>query len=1281
MLEAIFIEIVGAVLFERGRQGLGGFFTESPARKAINTTAVDFPNIPVVDAALTKWCKSEDFVSQIEFLQAGYDQQADDRLVNSFINTGEFYDGINNTHDSARRVLEAFFKHLEEEIYKTDLWPIIEAQRAKLRDRATQAGLNNLSQQMQQLPSDFEAVVNKVFSQHIPQFNPENNPAVQEKIHFAAIDLAVDLLKEGKPKNARKRLEDLRAKLDSENPSVDLRFRLIANLGSCALQLDDYKTAEREYEAALSLKPEHHLVLSYAALTAMLTGDTDRAIEYARRSRPAGERDPHITSSYLRVLHHAEYDNEVEQLLREENWIESDPNCALALGLIRLGQQEHGQAEAYFTTALRGEVENPHVHRLIAQAIIQPIDQINSTDPPLKLSEETLARIGEAEGHLTRAVKLFEQYENPSGLYEALLQRAYVRGLLGQAYLSLSDCDRILSTKPNDDNALYQKGHTLLFSGRTEEALQCFSRIEAEDERRSSMLSIAIAYSRSQRHDKVIEILADNWRPAERTRRQVVVADLLLTAYHHNGNAEQAKALLGDLERERPDDPDALVVVARHYLRSEKKEEALARYKKALENAADGNQRARISSELADYYFEAEEWAAAAQLYKDTVDQTDNNASTRSYLTSLYNSGARREALEIARRLRGGGEAIPLISEIEAHVLVAAGELEDALHLFTQLAQLEPQKIAHSLWMVEVQRRMKNYEGARETLQGITYEKVKNNSSALIQVAMLRQQLDLGGDLPFAYRARRISFNDEDVHHAYVKLFMDHTRRESGDLDVACVAIDFAVHLKDAKGEKKTYLIVEQEEYDLQQGEIPPTDPRAVEMLGKRTGDIVVFNQGRVDEIQYEIVDVQHKYVYAFQQIFNRHTEWFGGSDAMMVMDVGDGDFSKLFRMIDLQQDHQRKIAELYRARRLPLAMVARLKGSNLFETWGALVHSEEMRLHMTTGEVSEIQRSVEIAKTSDAIVVEMSALLTLCHLDLLEKLPKVFNRVIVAQYVLDKLEKWLAELERTSPYMIMREDQGQYIGQEITDEIIARRKDFLGRIKSFVARYAETLPALKALDIPNEQLVRYEEALGVSAASLFVASELKLPLYMDDVGLSQFAATPEWQVQGVSTFTVLTKMKARGLLSAIEHCEALKALILANYIVVPATSQQLWWMCRSEGKKATPRMKRILKLMLKGPEWEEGSVLEVAAHFTCQMWPEVHEQEEKLQLLDFVTEALISGRDAERVKTLLKAELSKWSKPFYLQRALPLIHARIDAFKESLADTEKNAPPVDAEE
>jgi tetratricopeptide (TPR) repeat protein len=1260
MLDALFTEIVAAILVETGRQGLVQLFTGPPASRAIKKTVADFPNIPTVEDSLTRWCKTDDFISRVETLHAGYDEQGYDQLVNSFIDQGGFYDGINKTHVSARRVLESFFKQLEEELYKTELGPIIEARRAKNRHRATQVGLNELSQQIQQLPSGVEAVVNKALSQYIPQFNPENNPAVQEKIYFANIDLAVDLLKEGKPRSARKRLEELRTKLASENPSVDLRFRLVANLGSCALQLDDYETAEKEYEEALVFKPEHRLVLSYAALTATLTNDTDRAVKYAERSRPAGEHDPQITSSYLRVLHHANRDDEIESLLRDEEWIESDGNCAFALGLIRLSQQKFAEAEAYFRISFKNDSENPHVLRLLAQTIILPIDQILHTDPPVELSKETLARVGEAESYLTRAVEIFEKHENASGLYESLLQRAYVRGLQGQYYAALADCDRLLSNHPNDGRALFQKGHTLLFAGKADEALECYSRINDEDDRQASLRSIALAYDRANKPKKVIEVLASSWRPAERSRQQATILDLLLNAYEKTGNTERVKALISEVERERANDSDALAVLARHHMRFGEKEKALARYEKALEHAASDNQRARINDELAEYYLEVREWAAAAELLKDSADSTKNNPRTRMYLTSLYNSGARRAALDVARKVRGGREAIPFVSEIEARVLLAAGDLEESLRLFSELAKFQPTKTTYRLWMVDIQRRLKDNEGARKTLEAITFGEVKNDSTALIQVAMFRQQLELGGDLPFAYRARQLSFNDPDVHHAYVQLFMDHTRRERGDLDVNGVAVDFAVHLEDAKGEKKTYLIVEQDEYDINQGEISPTDPRALEMLGKYTGDTLVFNRGRVDEVEHKIVDIQSKYVYAFQQTIKKHTEWFGGSDGMIVMDVADKDFSKFFRMIDQQQARQRETAELYRERRLPLAMVASLKGANLFETWAGLVNSNDLPLHMTTGDVAEFNRSLEAVRMNNAIVVEITALFTLNMLDLLDELPKIFRRIIVAQAVLDKLETWIVEAERRSPYMTIREEGGQYFREEITEEMIARSKDFLNKIRSFVETNAELRPAVKALDTPAEQLKMYEEALGVSAASVFVASELKLPLYVDDVGLSQLASGPEWEVQGTSTLAILWKMKSRGLMSAYDHCLALKRLILANYIVVSVNALQLLWICQSEGKKATLAMKHILRRSMQGPEWEEASALQVAAEFSYRMWKEVREIDDRFQLLELITEALVTGREPERIKTLFKSALSKSF--VHLPNALPLIYERLDS-------------------
>jgi hypothetical protein len=81
----------------------------------------------------------------------------------------------------------------------------------------------------------------------------------------------------------------------------------------------------------------------------------------------------------------------------------------------------------------------------------------------------------------------------------------------------------------------------------------------------------------------------------------MILADLLLSAYHYTGNTDGIAAIIDDLERERANDPDALVIIARQFIRASLKSEAQERYTKALAQAAHGNQHDRICLEVADF--------------------------------------------------------------------------------------------------------------------------------------------------------------------------------------------------------------------------------------------------------------------------------------------------------------------------------------------------------------------------------------------------------------------------------------------------------------------------------------------------------------------------------------------------------------------------------------------------------------------------------------------------------------------------------------------------------
>jgi len=148
MLEEILLGVLSNVLYEGGETGLRRFLIGSPVRLAIKASAHEFPGVSGLNQALNNWCRSDQFASLIESFSLGKLPNIHEAMIDSFVGTGMFYDGLINTHETARRVLEAFWSHLERELYKSGEGALIEAQRGKIRHSETQAKLEELRGQL-----------------------------------------------------------------------------------------------------------------------------------------------------------------------------------------------------------------------------------------------------------------------------------------------------------------------------------------------------------------------------------------------------------------------------------------------------------------------------------------------------------------------------------------------------------------------------------------------------------------------------------------------------------------------------------------------------------------------------------------------------------------------------------------------------------------------------------------------------------------------------------------------------------------------------------------------------------------------------------------------------------------------------------------------------------------------------------------------------------------------------------------------------------------------------
>jgi hypothetical protein len=191
VLGEILLGVLSNAIYDLSKAGVVAFFSGSVADRAIRATARDYPRIGVVADALTRWCKSDEFIERLEAIRAGRTEGADEALVESLVQVGLFHDGLLNTHESARRVLETFAGHLRRELYRSEDGLLIESSRADLRQQETKEGLAALREEVR---AGFESLnVDKTqaedLSSHVSALTTPPGPAYQATLNVLSSQL------------------------------------------------------------------------------------------------------------------------------------------------------------------------------------------------------------------------------------------------------------------------------------------------------------------------------------------------------------------------------------------------------------------------------------------------------------------------------------------------------------------------------------------------------------------------------------------------------------------------------------------------------------------------------------------------------------------------------------------------------------------------------------------------------------------------------------------------------------------------------------------------------------------------------------------------------------------------------------------------------------------------------------------------------------------------------------------------------------------------------------
>lgn len=1215
-------------------------FEQTPVQRAAAATAAQFTECEVMPS-LRKWCKSDEFADLLNRFKRGDRSITSTAVMRSFISVSGFYNA-NDTESTAQSILTAFDEHLSKEIYNSkEGISTLASRQEELHIETREETRNLLSQNKKDIVDQVSNAVKQDIASILAAGDTAKSTDLQDKIFGARIEDARQLLREGRFRSARSRLEIIRKEAAAAESSVLSQFQIATNLALCAIQLDELETAKSEVNVALTLRPNDPEAVSYAAFVAARLGESERASELLATAISGEVKHPQIASTIVRVMCILGKLAEAELFLLAHEDLKTSADCLLALGQCKYDEGKFAEAETLFRQAIENGSKGPFAHFFLGLSILFPTRESLNLTPRLRwrIPKELLIRLEKAKSELTKALELFSTFEDPSYRRDALINRAAIHGLLNDVENGLKDCHAVLSEDELNSAALRNKGMLLSKIGRYSEAIETFEKVVDEKERAGFAVILASNYLLANRPKDTVRILEPLLQSGKADPKEIAIAELLISAYDKVGNAGAIEKLLADLQAADPANADVIALTAEARLRERKLDLAVALFQEALAYST-GAQREIIVLQLAEVYFRQKNWGEAAALYAEIVDTTYFSNTLRNYIVALFNSGSRSEAFKLAKELRADGVPIPTVTEVEAAALEYIGDLEQAKQLYLNLVEAEPQNVSHPIKAAMIELRRNNTHEARALIEAIPYSYFKDDPVALMRVAEMRAALRMGQVLPLAYRARQLGYSREYTHLAYIRLFLNRETTDNQLLSVEDeVQKDTTVHLA-RDNEKFRFTILDDGPIDRQRDEISLQDNLAKKLLGRRKGDVVTLKDSPLEQLSYEITDVQSKYVSAFQESMSNFTTWFPDNPALNRFEVKDQDVSGIFRQLDRHYEAVSEALSIYRKSRMPFALFAELTGRSYLDVWIGMIHDSRGRLFSSTGLNEDTVNETEILAESNEIVLDLSSLLTISRLKLTNVLAKRFDAILVSQSTLDILTEELVNLAGAgTPRAIIGRRETGYFHYEVSQTDRDSWITFLEGAKEFLINLTKTIPVQKSLEMTTESIEQMEGVLGPSGAtSVLAAQERNLPLYSDDLGLRKLAQT-EWNVASFCTSSLLADLRAKSLLSTDEYTTAIRQLILSNYRHIGVSANDLMWVLRDDQSNNLTTLPHVMHA-LHGPECDEDSAVGVGADFTRLVWVESLLFHQKLVLLDLTISTLTTGRSVRPVLAKFKVAL-----------------------------------------
>ena len=1075
------------------------------------------------------------------------------------------------------------------------------------------------------LEGNLSAVVSQLFSVYAANLGEEQLGEVTTELS-RQVDAARELIKRGSVVQARRELERINGSAGSIPDEV--RVRIFNNLTACALAEEDADGAVHWSGEALRVGPENAAVLANAALAAHGANDLNRALELAKKARELNPEDSPATSVVMVEMWRAGEDGSLDALVESEDWVKQDAQCALVLANIRLLQSRFGEAESLCRGRVAADSEDAHAHLALSQCLLR---SVQGSSAAMAYDESGLERLKEVISESTLAVDLLQSTELKVQRHGALIVRGCARAMIGSSEEAMGDFDEVLRERPKSSEAIFYKGLLYLNDGRPEEAVAWFGRVEDPSQLPDMVVPFAQSLLSSGRYSEAVDVLLDSFDLNSPEWEDLHRAELLFRAETlADVESTVVPALEGALQG-LSDNPAvlALVAVVRDGLGDHQgAEEALLQ---ALD-FVDAEGRVEVLMRLGYHYQGRDRFSEAADRFREVVGSNALDPLAISMLVCLNNGKRLTEAYALLRDIkRLVGNPPRVVIDIELNIIEIVGDVGAAVPLREKLCRHPEASLVDFVELAWAQVRASDFDGARKTAEEIDLLKLKDFPLSLLDLARIKRLVGVDGYLDDAYLARRSAMDKAEVHLGYFSLFLGR------DMEISAadsVGQGCAVYLRGDAGEQ-WWSIVDVGEVSLGGHDLELDSDLAGALAGKQVGDTVVLRQG-VEDLQYEVVEIQSKYVRAFQEVGAEFSTRFPNNMGLSRVAVDVEDPSKFLQIVDQRDKFVREVEQSYRDGVLPLVVFAPTVGKFEFELWNAAIQYGFTRILFGFGNDEETDRADEVLRDADSIVLDTVALFTVHELGMIDVLQTRFNRVALPQLVFNSLQAGAAEASAMGQKsgFIGRSEDGRYTISEPSDDVWSKWHEQIESVLKF-AGSLELIPSYSLLDIADvEQLLAVLTPAGAGSVWAGEVGDENAPvLVSDDLALSKVARAFGRDV--VNTQALLLDCCKSGGLNDADYSRLVARLAAMNYWFVRVRSEDIINSFEENGYVTTDGTRAMLRT-LQGPECTEDAAVRVAVNVVVALLSRTMPGQFDL-VLGLVLSTLQTGREMGPV--LLKFE------------------------------------------